>query len=70
MWEGLRDSEQNPNIDKKYGQKGLYKKVKVNAKEVLEEASRNVEAGEKGREEKRSMQRRGREEKEKIRRRE
>ena len=48
MWEGLRNSEQNPNIDKKYGQKGLYKKVKVNAKEVLEEASRNVEAGEKG----------------------
>ena len=32
----------------KYGQKGLYKKVKVNAKEVLEEAARNVEAGEKG----------------------
>merc|ERR1712115_640727 len=48
MWEGLRDSEQNPNIDMKYGQKGLYKRVKVNAKEVLEEAARNVEAGEKG----------------------
>merc|ERR1711978_616933 len=45
MWEGLRDSEQNPNTDMKYGQKGLYKKVKVNAKEVLEEAARNVVCG-------------------------
>merc|ERR1712012_1515542 len=48
MWEGLRDSEKNPNTDMKYGQKGLYKKGLVNAKEVLEEAARNVEAGEKG----------------------
>ena len=40
MWEGLRDSEYNPNTDKKYGQKGIYKKAKVKSKEMLEDKSR------------------------------
>ena len=48
MWKGLHDSEGNHNTDRKYGQKGIYKKAKVKSKEVLEEAARNVEVGEKG----------------------
>ena len=48
MWREFHNHDGNHNTDRRYGQKGVYKKAKVKSKDVLEEAARNVQVGEKG----------------------